>query len=181
LAAEGDSAGRDGFSEMKKIVFCVCLLIACSADAAFGQPAEDIQRHPTCKYCGMNRQQYAHSRGFTEYDDGTTFGSCSLHCTAIDLILNLDKVPVLILVGDYDTKELIDAESAWWVIGGSKPGVMTKRAKWAFKNKRDAEKFVKSNGGEFATFEEALKATYQDMYTDSSMIRNKRKIRRMHK
>lgn len=42
---------------------------------------------------------------------------------------------------------LIDAEKAFWVIGGSKPGVMTKRAKWAFEKKEAADKFMLDNGG----------------------------------
>lgn len=39
------------------------------------------------------------------------------------------------MVGDYNTKRLIDAEKAVWVIGGGKQGVMTKRAKWAFEKR----------------------------------------------
>ncbi len=75
-----------------------------------------------------------------------------LHCAAIDLILKIDKAPKAIRVGDYSTKNLIDAEKAFWIIGGSKMGVMTKRAKWAFEKKGDAEKFMKENGGTLAVF-----------------------------
>jgi len=35
---------------------------------------------------------------------------------------------------------------------------MTKVAKWAFADKKDAEAFIKANGGTPATFDEALKA-----------------------
>ena len=65
-----------------------------------------------------------------------------------------------ILVADYNTKTLIPAEKAFWVIGGSKLGVMTKRAKWAFTEKGEALKFIKDNGGRLATFDEAIKATF---------------------
>ncbi|MEN6484416.1 MAG: nitrous oxide reductase accessory protein NosL [Syntrophobacteraceae bacterium] len=77
-----------------------------------------------------------------QYDDGTSLGVSSIHCAAVDLAVNIDRSPQAIQVGDSATKKLIDAESAVWVLGGSKPGVMTKRAKWAFENKSDAEKFV---------------------------------------
>jgi len=143
------------------------------------QAQEDIQKHPSCKYCGMNRQQFAHSRIFIEYDDASSVGTCSIHCAAVDLAINIDKTPTALQVGDYNSKALIDAEKASWVIGGSKMGVMTKRAKWAFEKKEDAEKFIKENGGETVTFEVAMKAAYEDMYQDTKMIRERRKMRKM--
>jgi copper chaperone NosL len=137
---------------------------------------EDVKKYPACKYCGMDREKFAHSRIFIENDDGTTEGACSLHCAAIDLAVNIDKHPKALGVGDYYTKKLIDAEQAFWVIGGSKMGVMTKRAKWAFASKEDAEKFKAENGGDLITFDQAIKAAYEDMYLDTKMIRDKRKM-----
>ena len=98
---------------------------------------------------------------------------------AVDLALNIDKTPKTIQVADYNTKNLIDAEKAVWVIGGEKPGVMTKRAKWAFENKADAEAFIKTNKGTLADFEAAIKASYEDMYSDTKMIREKSKAKHM--
>lgn len=136
----------------------------------------DIKEHPSCKYCGMDREKFAHSRMLLEYEDGSSVGTCSVHCAAIDISLNIDKTPKLIMVGDYGSKKLINAEKATWVIGGSKQGVMTKRAKWAFEIKKDAEKFIKENGGQIASFDEAMKASYEDMYQDVKMIRDKRRM-----
>ncbi len=59
---------------------------------------------------------------------------------------------------------------------GSKPGVMTKNAKWAFANKADAEKFRQENGGRIARFDEALEAAYKDLADDTKMIRERRKM-----
>jgi copper chaperone NosL len=70
----------------------------------------------------MNREMFAHSRMVVEYVDGTTVGVCSLHCVAIDLALNIDKSPKMIMVGDYTSKSLLDAEKAVWVMGGKKMG-----------------------------------------------------------
>jgi nitrous oxide reductase accessory protein NosL len=140
---------------------------------------DDVRTYAGCKYCGMNREKFAFSRVLIEYDDGTSVGLCSIRCAAVDLANNLDKAPKSIRVGDYGTRQLVDAEKAFWVIGGSKQGVMTRQAKWAFANKADAEKFVKENGGKLATFDEALKAAYDDMYQDTRMIREKRKMMRM--
>jgi len=138
---------------------------------------EDIKSYPSCKYCGMDREMFSYSRMLVEYEDGTSVGTCSLHCTAIELSVNIDKSVKIIKVGDFNTGKLIDAEKATWVIGGRKQGVMTKRAKWAFENKEDAEAFIKDNGGKLITFDEAIKATYEDMYDDIKMIKEKRMMR----
>ncbi len=149
--------------------------------AASGEVPKDIAASPSCSHCGMDRQHFAFSRVFLEYDDGSTLGVCSLHCAAVDLALHTEKTPVSIHVADLGTKELIDAEQASWVLGGDRPGVMTRRAKWAFKEKADAERFLQEHGGELVTFEEAMKAAYEDMYADTKMIREKKKRMRSGK
>ena len=73
-------------------------------------------------------------------------------------------------MADYNTKKLIDAEKATWVIGGKKPGVMTRVAKWAFEKPEDAMAFVKENEGKVANFDDAMRATFEDMYADVKMI-----------
>jgi nitrous oxide reductase accessory protein NosL len=67
------------------------------------------------------------------------------------------------------------------VIGGAKPGVMTKRAKWAFAQKEEAEKFLKENGGNLTDFDGALKASYEDIADDTKMIRERRRMMREKK
>ncbi len=166
-------------SNLSALLAILTVLSFLAVGAAAAQ--EDIKKFPSCKFCGMDREKFAHSRMFIEYDDGTAEGICSLHCAAIDLILNIDKSPKALRVGDYGAKNLIDAEKAFWIIGGGKMGVMTKRAKWAFEKKDDAEKFMKENGGKLASFDEAVKATYDDIYSDTKMIRERRKAKGMHK
>jgi nitrous oxide reductase accessory protein NosL len=157
-----------------------CPMMEKGAGQAAAQAAGgDVKALADCKYCGMNREKYAYSRVLIEYDDGTSTGLCSVRCAAVDLANNLDKAPKSIKVGDYGTRQLVDAEQAFWVVGGSKQGVMTRQAKWAFAKKEDAEKFIKENGGKLATFDEVLKAAYDDMYQDTKMIRDRRKAKRM--
>jgi len=164
---------------MKRQILSVLLVTSLLfiAGVAFGH--EDCQTQPKCKYCGMDREKFDFSRMLVEYDDGTMLGTCSIHCLAVDLALNIDKTPRSIQVGDYNTKTLIDAEKAFWVVGGNKPGVMTKQAKWAFEKKEDAEKYIQENGGSLASFDDAMKATYEGMYADTKMIREKRKAMKM--
>lgn len=178
---------QHGHECMKKD--CKCMAMGSSkteesreaSSHSHGQPMgslqDDIKAFPSCNYCGMDRDMFSHSRMLIEYEDGTSAGTCSLHCTAIELAVNIDKSIKTIKVGDFNTRKLINVEKATWVIGGNKQGVMTKRAKWAFENREDAEAFIKDNGGKLATFDEALKAAYEDMYDDIKMIREKRKMR----
>lgn len=137
---------------------------------------EDVKIAPSCLYCAMDRTQFAHSRMLVTYDDGSKVGTCSIHCLALDLIKNINKTPLVIEVGDYINKLLIDAEKAYWVIGGNRPGVMTAEGKWAFAHRVYAEKFIRDHGGTLATFDEAMQAAYQSMYTHVQIIREKRKI-----
>jgi nitrous oxide reductase accessory protein NosL len=160
---------------MSKKIFVVMVALVVGA-ALTVSAQEDIKQSPSCKYCGMDREKFGHSRMHIEYDDGTAVGTCSIHCAAVELAVTLDKTPKVIMVGDFGTKKLVDAEKAAWVMGGGKPGVMTKRAKWAFEKKEDAEKFIKENGGTLSSFDEVVKLAYEDMYQDTKMIREKRKM-----
>ena len=160
----------------KTLAIGIMALLVFGIGNAFGEEPEDIHKYTECFYCGMNRAKFAHSRMLLKYDDGSALGTCSIRCTAVDMAFFIDKAPTTLHVGDYNTKKLIDAENAFWVIGGDKMGVMTKRAKWAFEKKSDAEQFIKAHSGQIATFEEAMEAAYADMYADNKMIREKRRM-----
>jgi copper chaperone NosL len=164
---------------MRKGFWALLLVMAVLFNGTFALAQQDVDKHGSCKYCGMDRKMFAHSRMLLIYEDGSELGACSLHCVAVDMALNIDKTPKTIQVADFNTKNLIDAEKAVWVIGGDKPGVMTKRAKWAFEKKADAEAFIQANKGALADFEAAIKASYEDMYSDTQMIRERRKAKRM--
>jgi len=179
---------------------CTCLFftVAVGSDAAGGNeqpsggccavgkqlaaPAAEtvpVEGQVSCSQCGMDRGKFAHSRMLIEYGDGTSLGTCSIHCLAVKLASAIDKTPTAIRVGDYGTRKLIDAVSAYWVIGGDKAGVMSSRAKWAFEKKTDAEAFIAANRGILATYEDALEAAYDDLYNDTRMIRERRKMNDM--
>ena len=167
---------------MKKVyavnwVIAVCLVFVGLTYAE--QTKEDLTVHKACRYCGMDRGTYNFSRMLIEYDDGTSVAFCSIHCAAVDLANNIDKTPKAIRVGDFSGKQLIDAENAFWVVGGNKPGVMSRRGKWAFEKKEDAENFIKTNQGKMVSFEEAMKTAYEDMHEDTKAIRERRKMKRM--
>ena len=134
-----------------------------------------------CQYCGMKRSQFGHSWTIITHSDGKEEAMCSIHCAAIDMALHTDKPISRITVGDYGTHKQIPAESAFWVIGGQKTGVMTARAKWAFETKADADRFIDAHGGEHADFDAVIKAAFEDMYHDTLMIQKKRQLMKFRK
>jgi copper chaperone NosL len=122
----------------------------------------DIDQHRDCKHCGMDRKAFGYSRMLVEYKDGKNVGTCSLHCVVTELNSNKSGEVISFKVADRNTRQLIDAEKAVWVIGGSKRGVMTMRAKWAFATRDAAQLFVDDYGGTIATWSEALAAAKED-------------------
>jgi len=154
------------------VVFVTMMSVALAAGSAMGAEHQhgehqhavtgdsnapaDVKQYGDCAYCGMDRGKFAHSRMLVTYADGKTAATCSIHCTAIDLKKNKGAAIKSVQVGDYDSKVLIDAGKAYWVIGGDRRGVMSKTPKWAFAEKTAAEAFMKQHGGKPATYREAL-------------------------
>ncbi|MEW6720865.1 MAG: nitrous oxide reductase accessory protein NosL [Thermodesulfobacteriota bacterium] len=147
--------------------------------AADPQAAEnDIAKYPKCPYCGMDRRQYHHSRMLVHYSDDLADGTCSLHCAAISLSINVDRGPKAIYVADNgsaaDPKPLIEAGNAVFLVGSSLKGVMTARSKVAYGTEAAAKASQAANGGELAEFDKVLLAAYADMAQDVAMIRKRR-------
>ena len=137
----------------KFLVYLALGLMAAAAGMAF---AAEVEKPASCEQCGMDRTAFAQSRMLVVYADGTIAGTCSIHCAVLEMKAHKGKKVEALKVADYGTKTLIDAAKAVWVIGGSKNGVMTALAKWAFADRAEAEKFVRESGGRVTTFEEAL-------------------------
>jgi nitrous oxide reductase accessory protein NosL len=142
----------------------------------------DIEKYAKCPYCGMDRKQYHHSRMLVQYSDDLADGTCSIHCAAISLSLNVDREPKAIYVGDNasaaETKPLVEVDKAKFLIGSSMKGVMTKRSKVAYSNDEALKASQTANGGEVGNFDAALLAAYTDMAQDVAMIRKNRAERR---
>lgn len=162
---------------MKSFMLLIIGLSLAIAPLALAAPAADVTRSPACRHCGMDRDKFAHSRMLVTYEDGSQTATCSLHCTAVELANAIDKTPSLLQVADYDSKELLDVDKAIWVLGGDKKGVMTSQAKWAFANREAAERFIQAQGGSLGSFDETIKAAYNDMYQDTKAIRERRKAK----
>ncbi|MFN3398439.1 MAG: nitrous oxide reductase accessory protein NosL [Sulfurimicrobium sp.] len=151
--------------------------------AADPRPHEnDIEKFPNCPYCGMDRKQFHHSRMLIQYSDDLPDGTCSIHCAAISLSLNVDRDPKAIYVGDNASsagiKPLVEVDKATFLIGSSIKGVMSKTSKVAYGTAEAAKAAQAVNGGEIGDFDKALLAAYTGMAQDVVMIRKMRAERR---
>ena len=144
----------------------------------------ELGKYPKCPYCGMDRKQYHHSRHLVHYQDDLVDASCSLHCAALSLALNMDRGPKAIYAADFgakdDPKPLTKVDVTTYLIGSKLPGVMTQQSKVAFASKTAAEAAKAEQGGELGDFDTALQATFQSMASDTLIIRKKRAEMRQH-
>ena len=140
----------------------------------------ELDKYPKCPYCGMDRKQFHFSRHLIHYSDDLVDGTCSIHCAAISLSLNLDRMPKAIYAPDNGSgeaiKPLTNAETAFYVIGGDHKAVMTKVAKTSFASKPAAD--AAKGSGEVADFDKALTLSYLGMAEDTKMIRMRREEKR---
>ena len=145
----------------------------------------DIEKYASCPYCGMDRRQFHHSRMLVHYSDDLADGTCSLHCAAISLSLNVDREPKAIYVADNasdaDIKPLVEVGQATFLLGSQLKAVMSRRSKVAYSNVAALQAARTSNGGEPGDFDAALLLAYTDMAQDVSMIRKNRAERRQRR
>jgi len=148
---------------MKRLVLLVSvmfqLVIVVShvhAHGAAKSEHDDIRSHRGCAYCGMDRSQYSQSRMQIRYADNSVVGLCSIRCLVIELKAQKRKKIRVIEVADFNTRKLVNAEKAYWVIGGGLKGIMTNTPKWAFADKSAAEMFINKHGGILSSYEKVL-------------------------
>lgn len=143
---------------------------------------DELNKYQRCPYCGMVRKMWNHSRHLVHYDDNLVDPTCSLHCVAISLSLNLDRGIKAIYAADFGSdkkiKPMVSVDKATYLIGSDLPGTMTRQSKMAFSSQNVAKTANKSHGGELADFDTALTKAYLSMANDTAMIRKKRAAKR---
>lgn len=136
----------------------------------------EFDKYPKCPFCGMDRRQWHFSRHLIHYNDDLVDGTCSLHCTAVAISINLVRGPKAIYAADNGSgepiKPLTNAETATYVIGGGHKAVMTGIAKTSFASPVAAEEA--KGDGELMDFDGALKLTFTNMWDDMRMMRRRR-------
>lgn len=144
--------------------------------------SDELKKYPTCPYCGMDRTKWNHSRHLVHYDDDLVDGTCSIHCLAVSLSLNLDRGPKAIYAADFGSadkiKPLVKVDKVTYLIGSKLRGTMTKKSKMAFADEAAAKAAQTEQGGEPADFDAALRETYLGMAEDTMGVHKMRAERR---
>jgi nitrous oxide reductase accessory protein NosL len=144
---------------------------------------DDTRKFPRCRYCGMERAKFSATRHLVHYEDGTVDATCSLHCLAVALSLNIDRGVTTIWAGDAggagDVKPLVVVDKAFYVIDPSKPGTMTRVSNAAYADEAKARAAAKAEasakaGAEVVDFDGALRKAYMVMADDTVMLRKRR-------
>lgn len=142
----------------------------------------ELEKYKACPYCGMDRTTWHHSRHLVHYADDLVDGTCSLHCLAISLSLNLDRGPKAIYAADFGAeatpRPLVVVDDMVYLAGSSLPPTMSRVSKMAFANAEAARTVQAEQGGDLLPFDQALRLAYTGMADDTAMIRQKRAERR---
>lgn len=143
---------------MKRSLYLLALVLGLLSAATAFAAAPAVEKPAGCQVCGMDRTMFSSSRTVITYSDKSVVGTCSINCAWNDVASKKSLKVVSLQVADHDTRKLIAAKKAFWVIGGKEPAVMSSTAKWAFADRKRAEAFVAAKGGQLAGFEAAWKA-----------------------
>ncbi len=159
---------------MKKLLFlCAFAFSLFAADMKFQtvSPSEatllqtgDKKQH--CPTCNMDLVKFYKTSHAVKFKDGTYRQYCSIHCLINEQEMGYlrDKKSLIaeILVADAKGFKMIPVRKAFYVIGSTVKGTMSRISTYAFATKADALEFQNSNGGNLGTYEDAYTATMDD-------------------
>jgi len=161
-------------------IFAVFLFVGCT-DSSTATPKSSKARFQTvpakqttliqkgkdkesCVICGMNLPTFYKTNHAAETKTGTKKQYCSLHCVVHDNEIN--KTDLLNLkVVDTNSLKFIRADKAFYVVGSSKPGTMSRTSKYAFAKKSEAEAFSKKFGGKIMNFYDTYTVSMKDSFS----------------
>lgn len=151
--------------------------------AADSKPLEnELEKYAKCPYCGMDRKEHHRTRMLVQYSDDLVDGTCSIHCLALSLSVNIDREPKMIWGPDFaaaaEPRPMVPVESLSYLIGADIKHVMTKKSKHSFASADVAKEFQAKHGGTLGNFNDALTQSYLGMAEDVAQIRKNREERR---
>ncbi|MEK6659102.1 MAG: nitrous oxide reductase accessory protein NosL [Campylobacterota bacterium] len=126
-----------------------------------------------CPVCGMNIEAFYKTSHASKIHNHKDRQYCSMRCLAVDMQeheINIDSIKVV----DITTQKLINAKSAYYIVGSDVQGTMSKVSKLAFGNKEAAEDFNMEHGGKIVDFKTALKMAQDSLASDVEMVQNKK-------
>ena len=127
-----------------------------------------------CSICGMHLAKFYNTNYIVDFNHKASTQVCSIHdVSAVLKQTPMSEVKSIQVVGIH-SQQFIDSNHAFYVIGSSVKGTMSRVSKLAFADKVDALDFIAKNGGELAGFEQALASADDEFNVDNKMIVNKR-------
>ena len=131
-----------------------------------------------CPICGMNIKMFYKTSHISKLHNHKDRQYCSLRCLTVDM--QEHKIDTKgIRVVDAKTQKYINAEKAFYVVGSSVRGTMSRVSKLAFEREEDAKEFIKKYKGKIVSFESALSMAKSSLESDIVMI-SKKKEKKMY-
>ncbi|MCK4875080.1 MAG: nitrous oxide reductase accessory protein NosL [Sulfurimonas sp.] len=131
-----------------------------------------------CPVCGMSLKKFYKTSHISKQKSSTSKQYCSMRCLVVDMQdneINTKDVKVV----DASTQKLINAITAFYVVGSDIRGTMSKVSKLAFFDAEAAEDFSIENGGDVVSFDKALKIAQESLKSDIAMVM-KKKTKKMY-
>lgn len=161
-------------------IFIFFLSLSCAAAQEFTKAAttqpiliQKGEQKEWCPVCGMNIGMFYKTSHISKVNNNQDRQYCSMRCLVVDMKehkIDLDDIKVV----DSSTQKLIDAKSAFYVVGSDVAGTMSKVSKLAFADKEAAEEFNIEHGGKIVDFATALAMAKESLESDVAMIENKK-------
>ncbi|MFA6191608.1 MAG: nitrous oxide reductase accessory protein NosL [Sulfurimonas sp.] len=120
---------------------------------------QEGENRGSCVRCGMDLVKF-YKTSHTAIYNGKKIQYCSLHCLEEHLGEGIElKNPQVV---DIASLKFIDVSKAYYVVGSSKRGTMSKVSKYAFLDESMAKKFQAEFGGEIMDFAHAREKAKED-------------------
>jgi len=126
-----------------------------------------------CPVCGMSLKMFyktSHTAKIHNHDERQY---CSMRCLVVDMKEHKIETKDIKVV-DAKSEKLIDASTAFYVVGSSVKGTMSRVSKLAFAKKEDAEEFMKKYAGELLSFEKTLLLANNSLESDIAKVMKKK-------
>ena len=169
--------------KMIKIIILCIILVVSSFASTFDNWEKQASVKPIlvqkgkskhwCSICGMSIKHFYKTSYSIKIDNSKSKQYCSIRCLLVDKKYNSSNINTIKTV-DSKTQKQIDASKAFYVVGSTITGTMTKISKLAFFNKKDAKSFKNKYSGEIKTFKEVLDIANKSLQKDILMINKKR-------
>jgi len=126
-----------------------------------------------CPVCGMSIKMFYKTSHTSKLHNGTSRQYCSISCLSHDMLeYGIDTNDINVI--DASTQKLINAKTAFYVIGSKVKGTMSRISKLAFEKEDDANKFVKKYSGELVSFERAILSAKESLKSDLAILKKKK-------